>query len=312
MGPVVEMVERSGGSVARVFRRAELPLRLVESPDQLILLRDQLALVESAAREVGDKALPLRLSTEAGFASLGALGQRVAAAPSLGEAILSCNGSIGSTLQSMTHMGLVRIGAEARWSYELSDPAQIGRQKNELLALGYMVDLLCRFTSAAPKRAELPCVPEARSRLQDLLGCEIAHGGKATLVFPAELLDVENPGFRANEKDHGDAMPDPEDLVAGVEQLIKLGLLDRRPSIEWVCRRLKMSKRTLQRRLSAADENFDMIRQRVLITRAVALLQSSSLPITEVAYELGYSDAAHFSRALSKWTGQTPRLLRRG
>ena len=61
MGPVVEMVERSGGSVARVFRQAELPLRLIEQPDQLILLRDQLALVESAAREIGDETLPLRL-----------------------------------------------------------------------------------------------------------------------------------------------------------------------------------------------------------------------------------------------------------
>jgi AraC-like DNA-binding protein len=73
-----------------------------------------------------------------------------------------------------------------------------------------------------------------------------------------------------------------------------------------------MSIRTLQRRLSAADANFEAIRQRVLITRATDLHQSSSLLITEIAYELGYSDAAHFSRAVSKWTRQSPRLLRRG
>jgi len=35
MGPVADLVERSGGSIARVFRRAELPLRLIEEPDRL-------------------------------------------------------------------------------------------------------------------------------------------------------------------------------------------------------------------------------------------------------------------------------------
>ena len=39
MGPVADFVERSGGSIARVFRRAGLPLRLIDEPDRLILLK---------------------------------------------------------------------------------------------------------------------------------------------------------------------------------------------------------------------------------------------------------------------------------
>ncbi|MGO8857850.1 MAG: hypothetical protein ACLQO1_19360 [Steroidobacteraceae bacterium] len=48
MGPVVAAVQRAGGSVPRLFRRAELPMRLVDHPDCLIPLRDQLKLVEFA------------------------------------------------------------------------------------------------------------------------------------------------------------------------------------------------------------------------------------------------------------------------
>jgi len=81
MGPVAELVERSGGSIARVFRRGELPLRLIEEPDRLILLKDQLNLVECAAREIGDDALAARLSTEAGVAGLGPYGQQTAMMP---------------------------------------------------------------------------------------------------------------------------------------------------------------------------------------------------------------------------------------
>ncbi len=312
MGPVADAVERCGGSVARVFRRAEVPLRVIEKPDQLILLRDQLALVESAAREIGDETLPLKLGAEAGIRRLGTFGHGVAAAPFLGAAISICNASIESMLQSKTQMRLNRKGSETRWSYEISDGAQVGRQKNELLAFGYMADLIRHFTGAAPTRAELPGPLKARSQLQDLLGCEISGGDKAALIFPAELLESTNPGFRVSENNLGDAMPNPADLVGAVGQLIKLGLLDRRPSIDWVCRRLKLSQRTLQRRLSAESTSFDAIRQHILAQSAIALLRSSHLPVTAIAYEFGYSDAAHFSRAISRWTGRSPRKVRRG
>lgn len=310
MGPVAEMIERSGGSIARVFRQAELPLRLIERPDQLILLRDQLALVECAAREIGDETLPLRLSLDAGFARLGAFGQRIGAAPVLEDAIRECNATIGSTLQSMTHMRLSRGLTEARWSYEISDPARVGRQKNELLAFGYMADVLRRFVGRAPARAELPCKPQAKSRLQDLLGCEIASGETAALFFPAAWLEAENPGFRASEGGQGDPMP--QDLGASVEQLIKLGVLENKATIEWARRRLGMSARNLQRKLAVSGESFETIRARALKALAIDMLSHSKRPITDIAYELGYSDAAHFSRAFSSWTGRSPRQWRRG
>ncbi len=314
MGPVAEAVWRAGGSVARVFRRAELPVRLVEHPDHVILLRDQLALVECAAREIGDEALAPRLSIEAGFKSLGALGDRVGSAPTLGEAIQRCNVGIGALLQSATHVRLARSGGLATWSYAISDSAVVGRQRNELLAFGYMIDLMRHFLgpAAAPLRAELPGALSARSQIQDMLGCEISQGEKAILIFPARLLDIENRLARSDKVRRLDDVPDPDDLPVGVRHLVRLGLLDRRPTIDWVSRRLGLSTRTLHRRLSSTGDSFEAIRERVLIAEAIDLLDSSDLSVSEIAYELGYADPAHFARAVAKWTGQTPRSLRRG
>jgi hypothetical protein len=50
MGPLVEAVVQCGASVERLFARAGLPPRLIDDPDHLIPLRDQLALVEHARR----------------------------------------------------------------------------------------------------------------------------------------------------------------------------------------------------------------------------------------------------------------------
>ena len=80
IGPLAREVERSGGSLARVFRRAELPLGLLDEPERLILLKDQFLLLECAGREIGDDALPARLSIGGGMASLGAYGEFVCAA----------------------------------------------------------------------------------------------------------------------------------------------------------------------------------------------------------------------------------------
>jgi AraC-like DNA-binding protein len=313
MGPVADAVERAGGSLARVFARAELPLRLIERPDQLILLKDQLALVEHAAREIDDEALPLRLSLEAGFRSLGALGERVGAARRFGESIGLCNAGMSSLLQSATHLALARKGALATWSYWISDDARIGRQKNELLAIGYMVDLMRLFfgRGAAPLHVRLPGASAQRARLEERLGCDVVMGERAALVFPADWLEAENPGPARGGFSTRRDIPDPADFAAGVGHLIELGLLDGRPTIDWAARRLGLSRRTLQRRLAASGESFEMLRKRVAMDRAEELLRSSRLSIAQIAWELGYSDPAHFSRATAAFVGDTPSGWRR-
>ncbi|WP_420911246.1 helix-turn-helix domain-containing protein [Priestia aryabhattai] len=45
---------------------------------------------------------------------------------------------------------------------------------------------------------------------------------------------------------------------------------------------------------------------KIRIERAKEKLQSSSLPLSEIAYELGFTDQSHFSRHFKKITGIPP------
>ncbi len=311
MGPVAEALERAGASPARVFRRAELPLNLIEHPDQLIPLRDQLALVAAATDELGEATFPFRLSQGAGVESLGTFGQRVSFAPSLKAAILACNESIQTMLQTMTRMSLSERDGVARWAYEVVDDVRVGRQENELLAFGYMADLLRRFTGLQPPRAELSLEPNDKVALEAALGCEVRKGEKAALFFPAEWLMVEGPAHSGEGGVDADPVPIPEDVEAIVEEVIRLGLLGSDSGIRWASGRMRMSTRTLQRRLSAAGTTFEQVKRRVFLRSAISLLERSSAPITEIAYELGYSDPAHFTRAMTQLTGRPPSSWRR-
>jgi AraC family transcriptional regulator len=52
-------------------------------------------------------------------------------------------------------------------------------------------------------------------------------------------------------------------------------------------------------------------RRRARLGRAAALLSETRLPLTEVAFEAGFADQAHLTRALRGATGETPRTFRR-
>lgn len=315
MGPVVEFVARGGGCVARVFRRAELPLRLAEQPDLLVPLRDQFRLIECAARELGDDALPARLAREAGVAGLGPWAQRFCAAPSLRRAIETGIGDCALLLQSATHMALTVDGPLARWTYRITERTPVGRQKNELLAMGYMISVLRWYAGAswAPDRLDMPGprLP-GRASVESLNGCDVTHGEVAAVVFPAHLLDVPNPRtgcFRS--EDDPTSLPGAEDLVGYVRELVRLSLLDGRPHRAWVARRLGLTVRTLQRRLQAQGTSFADVVRGISRAQAAVLLRRPEASVTEVAYELGYADPAHFTRAFVDWYGQSPQRWRR-
>jgi AraC-like DNA-binding protein len=70
------------------------------------------------------------------------------------------------------------------------------------------------------------------------------------------------------------------------------------------------SVRTLQRRLRATGLTYTEIAQRARCAEAQRMLKDWRPRIGDIARALGYSDAAHFTRAFQRWTGQTPRAFR--
>lgn len=74
---------------------------------------------------------------------------------------------------------------------------------------------------------------------------------------------------------------------------------------------LRVSSRSLRRHLQLSGTTFQELRDEVRRTRAIALLSGSQLTVDAIARELGYSDAAGFSRAFQRWTGLPPSAFRR-
>lgn len=77
-------------------------------------------------------------------------------------------------------------------------------------------------------------------------------------------------------------------------------------TLEDLASRLKISVRTLDRYLKKEDLNFRELSQQVRFERACELLRVPGATVVQVALNLGFSDAANFSRAFRRVMGVAP------
>ena len=99
-------------------------------------------------------------------------------------------------------------------------------------------------------------------------------------------------------------------LADTVHRAVRTLLLYGRASGADVAEALAMHRRTLNRRLSAEGMTFQQVLDRVRFAVAKELLENSALPVSEIAYALGYADSVAFIPAFRRWTGTTPGLWR--
>ncbi len=72
------------------------------------------------------------------------------------------------------------------------------------------------------------------------------------------------------------------------------------------CRALKLSRRTLQRRLKAERTSFQAVLNEVRAELAVRYLRDERLKALEVAMLLGYSSISSFTTAFKSWYDMPP------
>lgn len=81
--------------------------------------------------------------------------------------------------------------------------------------------------------------------------------------------------------------------------------------MEKVARAMRRSRQTLYRRLKAEGITFEQLLDDLRRRLAIRLVREPGLSVKEIAYRLGFSEPAAFSRAFKRWTGRAPRAVAR-
>lgn len=120
-------------------------------------------------------------------------------------------------------------------------------------------------------------------------------------MYAASLRKLEGLASRLDGDDY---------TAARVEQLIATAGAARLP-LEVAAHRLGVSRRTLIRRLHDGGTSYGQLSDAHRRQHAEELLEAGSLTAEQIAFELGYQDAANFGRACRRWFGAAPGRLRR-
>jgi len=143
-------------------------------------------------------------------------------------------------------------------------------------------------------------------RLEETFGAALSFGCKSNgIVIDREILDTTICS-RSAESDG----IDPLEMPTTLRDMIRVGLPYGGVTVDNIARQLKMSTRTLQRRLRDWGFSFEEMVDDIRRGEAIRKVLSGAEAAKEIAFTLGYSDQAHFIRAFKRWTGLTPRAYR--
>jgi AraC-like DNA-binding protein len=141
---------------------------------------------------------------------------------------------------------------------------------------------------------------------------------KNALIFDASLLDA--PLATANPASHRLAVEQCRQLFDSIRSRSTFGDRVRRVmlrveggvrSFDEVRTILGLASRTFRRRLADEQTTFSALRDEACRERALFLLDTRDLSLAELATHLGYANAANFTRAFQRWTGENPGGYRR-
>ena len=92
-----------------------------------------------------------------------------------------------------------------------------------------------------------------------------------------------------------------DNIAAQLKRMLAELLAAGEANADAACRQLKLSRRTLQRRLRAEKTSFQKVLNEVRAVLAVSYLSDGRLKALEVAMLLGYSSISSFTTAFKSW-----------
>lgn len=185
-----------------------------------------------------------------------------------------------------------------------------------IMEISYFLELLRIFASEQiiPQSVTLPAQVQITEAFQRFAGCEILFGVNAGLALRTAdaslpIISADTAVYHAIE----------QELMARLKSLSgAIGMADRvrreihdtlpsgRVSAEAVAGRLRVSTRSLQRKLKDEGASFQTILDETRAALALIYLRDRKLSTEETSFLLAYRDPNSFYRAFSAWTGMTP------
>jgi AraC-like DNA-binding protein len=308
-------LDELGVAPVLVLRHAGLPAGLFDQEKILVSTEELFALYRGISEASRDSGIGLKLGSEDRVERYDPIALAAVSARSLRDALQRL--ARYKQLTCPEALDVEERGAECRVQFRWLLAQETEPPVLADVCFAWVAGIARRGTGGLvhPKRLELRGATRDRDMYETHFGCPAKFDGRQnTIVFAT--ADLDRPFLTHNAELFAMVAPqldaELEQALASkaigeqVKGVLKRLLAGRRPTIEDVAKELRLSSRTLQRRLAEDGSTFQQLIQEARRELARHYLLHSSRELNETAYLLGYEDAHSFFRAFHGWEGSPP------
>jgi AraC-like DNA-binding protein len=215
----------------------------------------------------------------------------------------------------MNELGLTVQGPVAWfWRRRLTDArGWEGNEPAEMYTLSFMLEVVRAAAGAGwlPERLKVECSASGWAASMDRFrGVRTQYRQPMlALAIPTPLLSLP-VSIRSHTAGGVELEPAATDFQGSLRQVLQPWLVGRLPDQQLAADLLWTSPRTLRRRLAEEGTTWRAVSQDLVFSRAVERLEQGRTSVRELAEELGYSSAEHFTRFFRSRAGVPPSAYR--
>jgi AraC-like DNA-binding protein len=311
----------AGIDPAPLLARAGLTIEQIDNRNARLSAQSQIKLLDFAADALQDDFIGFHLAQDYDLREIGLLYYVLASSEILADALhraerYSGIANEGISLQARTgketaialsYVGMDRRSDRHHMEFWLMSLVRLCRQLTNRRLVPSRIRVMHH-------RKKTP------AEFRSFLGCEVEFGSSVDeVVFPeaVKLMPIVSADPYLNElllKYFEEALAHRPahgaTLRSHVENAITPLLPHGKANAGEVARQLGMSHRTLARRLAAEQLTFSEIQTELKTDLAKRYLRDGDLPISQIAWLLGYREVSAFTHGFKRWTGTAPRQSR--
>lgn len=318
--PFVNFLNQIGAPTERLLKQTKVPIFALENPEALVPLYQTFDCAEKAARTQGIEDLGVVVGQKTQPASMGVFGKILSQSLTLYD-LLNTIVLMVPTHNSGVRMWVTEETNQVWLHHQFTHSSSHENQQAQYFACMMYAKMIQLATGSNWHPTELHV---QAGNLKSLVNLELFSDTKISfnqpnnaIGFPKSLLirrlkRPEDWDLSQHQQDCASlkaSAPDPNFTVS-LRQLLQSLLRDGHPDVEIAAAIVGMSTRSLQRRLAGEGLSYSRLVDQVRFNLAADLLKDPSTHLIEIAFELGYTDAANFTRAFRRWTGTTPSQFR--
>lgn len=319
-GNFATVLRSRGVATERYLERSHLPVDLLEGVDgdSVLSALSMLDFAEHAAADSGMR----DLGFWAGLMPVehyGQFGAHVSQAPTLYTALRAYCDTVRTECSEANYY--LRQNGSAVWFCHHQGRGNPVLPQHELYALMIMVQVirLALGSQWKPTRIRLQRQDEEGLAENKWLISANVEFGSAETGFEIGIADLAKPLVQSTCRDvtlgvspsSASPVSFPIEELSVFEGLIEIQLRHAKPpTLQVTAEMAGVSMRTVQRHLRDRGTSFSVLVDQVRLAKAEPLLGDRDMTITEVAFELGYTNVANFSRSFRRLKGMSPKAYR--